>query len=483
MRRFKPARGNRLLSDCAVLAFCVALVVGVVAAADQSLVSYFRSAQMLLTLAAAGAGASAAALGQLAAMVTDDRRTTLLSAALGVYSLVVLPSTIFRPSSVEEDAALQAARLVAYLTITVLLLGAYRPPRRLGIDGAWAIAGTGALLAVAVSEAARRIPDKLLVAIAPSPRNAAVLVWWGLTSLVVVVAGWQRSRQGVWRVGLGLGLVGSGHYVLGPVDGAAGHVMFSLLQLLGLVVVAIGATQLAREAVRGVVSERDQQAEELRRATVHLSRASSTAAERDHELCNGLAGLAGAAQLLGSSTGAVDESLRSSVLVELERLRAILRTQREVSPLASDLPDAPQPAADVRSLLNRLVELRRCGGMAVELDVAPALQAEHAPPGLAQVMTNLLDNCSSHAAGANVRVRAARQGHRIVVEVGDSGPGIPQGCEEQVVERGVRGPLSGGSGLGLHIASRLTADMGGSLRLLSGGPGCTAVIDLPATEW
>ena len=479
MLRTEFARSGRLMVDIVVLAAGVVVVVGLVEAADRSFVSYFQTAQWLLTLVAAGAGASAAALGQLAALLADDRRTAWLSAALGVYSLVVLPLTIFRPNSTEEAASLQAARLVAYVVIVALLCCAVRPPRQLGTDGAWVVAGSGALLAVAVSEAARRVPDRMVVTIAPLLRNTAVLTWWLLSSIVLVVLGWRRTRQGIWRVGLGLGLVGSAHYAWVPVPGEAGQLLFSLLQLLGLVVVAVGATQLAREAVRGVVTERDRQTEELHRAALHLSRASKAAAERDHELRNGLAGLAGAAELLGSSTNPLDESLRTAVLAELDRLRAMLQPQRTVLP-AAGVPDLRGLASDVRSVLYRLVELRRCGGMAVDLDVPAALQREQAPPAFAQVLTNLLDNCSRHAAGATVHVRARCDGRRVVVEVGDSGPGIPPDCADRVLERGVRGPLTGGSGLGLDISARLVASMGGNLRLLSTGPGCTAVIDLPA---
>jgi two-component system OmpR family sensor kinase len=60
-------------------------------------------------------------------------------------------------------------------------------------------------------------------------------------------------------------------------------------------------------------------------AALHMERASELAAERDHELRNGLARLAGIMHLRGSDSGTPDhERIRHAVLSELGTLHATL---------------------------------------------------------------------------------------------------------------------------------------------------------------
>ncbi len=76
------------------------------------------------------------------------------------------------------------------------------------------------------------------------------------------------------------------------------------------------------------------------------------------------------------------------------------------------------------------------------------------------------------------------------MRIADGGPGIPEGERLTVSGRGVRGSTSAGtsgSGLGLNVASRLMADMGGTLHLAdpgdpAGGPGACFVLELPAAR-
>ena len=176
--------------------------------------------------------------------------------------------------------------------------------------------------------------------------------------------------------------------------------------------------------------------EEMRLAAVHLRRAAERAAERDHELRNGLAGLSGITTLLSSSaTSDEREGLRSAMLTELARLAAMIDTGE---PARSPAPAGRYDVA---------VELRAAGAAAPgrrrRIGLRPPgaeLFAAGKPAVLAQVMANLLANCARHAAGSAVRVQAARRGARIVVTVRDDGPGIPPGQELAVLERGVRDP-------------------------------------------
>jgi signal transduction histidine kinase len=79
---------------------------------------------------------------------------------------------------------------------------------------------------------------------------------------------------------------------------------------------------------------------------------------------------------------------------------------------------------------------------------------------LNQVWTNLIDNAADVLAGAGrLTVRTAREGERVLVEIGDDGPGIPPEMRDRVFEpffttKGV----GEGTGLGLDIVRRIVVE-------------------------
>jgi signal transduction histidine kinase len=92
----------------------------------------------------------------------------------------------------------------------------------------------------------------------------------------------------------------------------------------------------------------------------------------------------------------------------------------------------------------------------VELDIDP--QRIH------QVLANLVANAVNHLPdGGQVRVRAGQDEGTVVIEVSDTGPGIPEDQLERIFERFVRIGDSAGTGLGLSIARDLIEAHGGTL--------------------
>lgn len=90
---------------------------------------------------------------------------------------------------------------------------------------------------------------------------------------------------------------------------------------------------------------------------------------------------------------------------------------------------------------------------------------------------NLLDNALDAAAGGEeprwVRVRVSRTSEsELLLEVADSGPGIPSALRERVFERGFSTKPAGaeGRGVGLALARSVVDDIGGSLTLADGSP-------------
>ena len=89
-----------------------------------------------------------------------------------------------------------------------------------------------------------------------------------------------------------------------------------------------------------------------------------------------------------------------------------------------------------------------------------------------QILSNLLDNACKYSRGASDRcvwLRVCREGRRLVFEVEDHGPGVPNRERRSIFRafrRGCNADVTGGGvGLGLALARRWTGLLGGDLRL------------------
>ena len=88
------------------------------------------------------------------------------------------------------------------------------------------------------------------------------------------------------------------------------------------------------------------------------------------------------------------------------------------------------------------------------------------PVALAQILTTLLENSLLHGSGT-VEIAARRAGPSVVIEVADSGEGVPAAIAPHIFERSVS---SSGSGLGLSLARDLAEAAGGRLELVRARP-------------
>ena len=107
---------------------------------------------------------------------------------------------------------------------------------------------------------------------------------------------------------------------------------------------------------------------------------------------------------------------------------------------------------------------------------------------LNQVWTNLVDNAADAMEGMDGRgrltVRTARDGDRVLVEIGDNGPGVPEAAAAHLFEPFyTTKPVGQGTGLGLDICWRIVVQRHhGDLRF-SSSPGDTRFqVLLPLTQ-
>jgi signal transduction histidine kinase len=101
------------------------------------------------------------------------------------------------------------------------------------------------------------------------------------------------------------------------------------------------------------------------------------------------------------------------------------------------------------------------GGVTVKREFAPDLpKVETYASELNQVWTNIIDNAIDAMDGeGTITIKTYAQGDNVVVEISDTGPGIPADVLPQIFQPFfTTKPQGKGTGLGLHIAYNIVAD-------------------------
>lgn len=144
--------------------------------------------------------------------------------------------------------------------------------------------------------------------------------------------------------------------------------------------------------------------------------------------------------------------------------------------------DLGRVAADAAQSLAARFRSERVG---LHKDLPPTA-AVGDPHRLHQVAVNLLTNAAKFTPPeGKVVVRTFTEGSDAVLEVADTGPGIPE-CEREAIwqrfYRGNAGRASAGSGIGLAVVKELVEAHGGTVTVKSpNGGGTTFVVRIPAS--
>jgi len=170
--------------------------------------------------------------------------------------------------------------------------------------------------------------------------------------------------------------------------------------------------------------------------------------------------------VLGAA-GLVDEIGMSSM-----RISNLVATMESYS----YMDRAPTQEVDVNEGLdNTLAILRyRLAGIQVERDYDESLPRISAHGGeLNQVWTNLIDNAVDAVADGDktgrIRLRTTQERDRLLVEISDNGPGIPEEIQDRIFEPFFTTKDVGkGAGFGLDVSYRIVVGRhGGDIRIVS----------------
>jgi signal transduction histidine kinase len=208
-----------------------------------------------------------------------------------------------------------------------------------------------------------------------------------------------------------------------------------------------------------------------------------------HEVRTPLNALAIHLELLRSPVQSAEDS--STAMDQPQRSIAVLDSSlRHVNQLIRDFTDYSAPVTmeykpvDVADVLKTSLEAigSACADQKISL-VREHFQGPWQVQGdatrLRQAFDNLLRNAiEAQPDGGEIRIRAEKDGSRLVVDINDAGPGVSLEQQPQLFEFGKTTKISG-SGIGLPLSQLIAEAHGGSLTYQGNGHGATFRLILP----
>jgi heavy metal sensor kinase len=223
----------------------------------------------------------------------------------------------------------------------------------------------------------------------------------------------------------------------------------------------------------------EQSFEQMRRFTADVS----------HELRTPLTAIrsVGEVGLRGHRDETAYRSIVGSMLEEADRLAGLVdrlltlsRAETHHARLSKEVVDLQRLVEESATHLQVLAEEK---GQTIEIVCEEAPMAVADRHVLRQAVINLVDNAIKFTpGGGRIRIRLHEAGHDALIDVTDSGPGVPAEATSRIFDRFYRVDEggTGGSGLGLSIAKGAVEANGGQLSLEATGPhGSTFRIAVP----
>jgi two-component system OmpR family sensor kinase len=262
----------------------------------------------------------------------------------------------------------------------------------------------------------------------------------------------------------------------------------ALLVILGVIVTVLAAAVLAARELR---------ARDRRRAAADAAAAAAADRRRllmrlDHELKNPLTAIhAGLANVADGTDDAARERALDGVGAQATRLTRLMTDLRKLTEL--ETREVERVPVDLDAMLRdvdaAVRELPGASERRLRLTLPEAPWPLPAVRGDVDLLFVAVHNLAVNAVkftrpGDTVEIRAAEDGDDIVIEVADTGPGIPPEELDEVWDELARGAAARGvpgTGLGLPLVRTIVARHGGEERIRSRvGQGTVVSLRLPA---
>lgn len=246
--------------------------------------------------------------------------------------------------------------------------------------------------------------------------------------------------------------------------------------------------------LRDVTEKRQSEAQLV--ATDRMASIGTLAAGVAHEINNPLAAVIANLELAINDVEALALGTAATELVEelrdareaADRVRLIVRDLKLFS-RAEEERRGPVNVRDVLESSLRMTwnEIRHRARLVKAYDDVPLVVANEARLG--QVFLNLVVNAAhsipaGRAESNEIRLSTRHEADRVVIEISDTGAGMPPDVVKHVFTPFFSAKVvGGGTGLGLPICLRIVEDLGGEIRVASReGVGSTFTVLLPASD-
>ncbi|MBN8533168.1 MAG: HAMP domain-containing histidine kinase [Rhizobiales bacterium] len=254
--------------------------------------------------------------------------------------------------------------------------------------------------------------------------------------------------------------------------------------------VAPGRRQDEIGALERSIADMQQALRQQLRQREHLANLGLAVAKINHDLRNMLASAQLMADRLAMTSDPNVQRFVPKMLDTLDRAIQFCQTTLAYGKAQEQVPQIS--AVALVALLHDVGEqlaLTPHTTPALDIDATPDLRVNADPHHLNRVLTNLLRNARAaletqpEASEKRISMKASRQGTDIVVDIRDTGPGIPPRVRETLFRAFSGGGANGSTGLGLSIAQELMRGMGGRMDLIEEGGqgGAHFRLWLPAT--
>lgn len=215
-------------------------------------------------------------------------------------------------------------------------------------------------------------------------------------------------------------------------------------------------------------------------------------ATMSHEIRTPLNGVLGMAQAMARDELSEVQRDRLGVIRQAgETLLSLLNDLLDLSRIESGKLELEDGVLDIRQFVAGVqatfTTLAADKDVSLTIEVAPQAEGRWRgdPTRVRQILYNLVSNAVKFTARGSVKVRVRREEPDLILEVADTGPGIPADRMGLLFEKFVQVDTSttrrfGGSGLGLSICRELAEMMGGQIEVASReGEGSTFTVRLP----